>query len=147
MQPVPCRSSTGDPQVRRRRRNDLENAINDEREQQRQCNEERKDREMKPERIESAAELVVDCEQCRDEWAIRLIAWERAESRCVAEEERNVPQFANGRVVYDCVSVVEMETVVKMVRVGREEDDRQRRAAQNSEELFSGHIRLRFKPI
>ena len=75
------------------------------------------------------------------------IAWERAESRRVAEEERNVPQFANGRVVYDCVSVVEMETVVKMVRVGREEDDRQQRAAQNREELFSAHIRLRFKPI
>ena len=77
---------------------------------------------MKPERIESAAEPIVDREQCRDEWAIRLIARKGAESRRIAEEERNVLQFANGRVGYDCVSVVEMEAVVKMVREGREED-------------------------
>ena len=77
--------------------------------------EEHEDREMKPERIESAAELVVDCEQRRDEWAIRLIARERAESRRIAEEERNVPQLTDGRVVYDRVRVVEMEAIVKMV--------------------------------
>ena len=74
---------------------------------------------------------VVDREQCRDEWAIRLIARERAESRRVAEEERNVPQFANGRVGYDRMRVVEVEAVVKMVRVGREE--RREQCSDNSQ--------------
>ena len=40
---------------------------------------------MKPERLQSAAERVVDREQRRDERAIRLIARERAEGRRVAE--------------------------------------------------------------
>ena len=84
---------------------------------------------MKPERIESAAKLVVDCKQCRDEWAIRLIARERAESRRVAEEERNILQLTDGRVGYDGVRVVEVEAVVKMVRVRREEGEEQQRAS------------------
>ena len=70
---------------------------------------------MKPERIESAAELVADREQGRDEWAIRLIAWERAKSRRVTEEERNISQFTDGRVVYDRVRVIEVEAIVKMI--------------------------------
>jgi len=56
-------------------------------------------------------ESVVNCEQRRDQRAIRLIARERAEGCCVTEEERNVPQLANGGVVYDRVLVVE-EVVV-----------------------------------
>ena len=88
---------------------------------------------MKPERLQSAGESVVDREQRRDERAIRLIARERAEGRRVAEEERNVPQLANGRVVYDRVRVVEVEAVVKMVCVGREEGDQQQRTAQTRE--------------
>ena len=92
---------------------------------------------MKPERNESAAELVVDCEQCRDEWAIRLIARQRAESRRVAEEERNVSQVSDGRVSYDRMRVVEMETVVKMVRVGRGDCQRSRLQWR---ELFSHYL-------
>ena len=115
MQPVPRRRGERDPQVARRRREDFQKAINDEREQQRQRNEQRKDRKMKPERIQSAAELVTDREQRRDKWAIRLIARERAESRRVAEEERNISQLADGRVGYDRMRVVEVEAIVKMV--------------------------------
>ena len=89
--------------------------MNDECEQQRERDEEREDREMKPERLEPVAELVVNCQQRRDQRPIRLIARERAEGCPVAEEERNVPKFANGRVGYDRVPVVSVERILKMV--------------------------------
>jgi len=73
-------------------------------------------------------ESVVNCEQRRDQRAIRLIARERAEGCCVTEEERNVPQLANGGVVYDRVLVVEeVEAIVKMVRIGCKNGDEQQR--------------------
>src|SRR5438132_2637049 len=125
MQPTPRRSRERDPAVSRRTRRVIAQAMNDEREQQHERDEEREDRQVKPERLHSAAEPVVDCEQRRNEWAIRLIARERAEGRRVAEEERNVPQLADGRVVYDRVRVVEMEAVVKMVRVSCKNGDQQ----------------------
>ena len=96
--------------------------MNDERDQQRKCDEKNKDRQMKPKRLQSA-ETVIDREQRRHERAIRLIARQRTERRRVAEKHRNVPHFPDGRVVFNCVRVVEVEAVVKMVRVGREEGD------------------------
>ena len=96
--------------------------MNDERDQQRKCNEKNKDRQVKPERLQSA-ETVINREQRRHERAIRLIARQRTERRRVAEKHRNVPHFPDGRVVFNCVRVVEVEAVVKMVRVGREEGD------------------------
>jgi hypothetical protein len=50
-----------------------------------------------------------------------LVARKRAEGHRVAKEERDVPQLANRRIIYDRVRVVEVETVVKMVGVSREE--------------------------
>jgi len=73
---------------------------------------------MKPKRLQPMGELVVNCEQRRDQRAIRLIAWERAESCRITKEKRNVSQIANGRIVYDRVPVVEVKAVVEMVCVG-----------------------------
>src|SRR5213595_1391468 len=129
MQPVPGRGGKRNPAVSSATWRVIEQALNDEREQQRQRDEEGKDRDMKPERLHSAAEPVVDCEQCRNERAIRLIARERAESRSVAEEERNISQVLNGRVCFDRVRVVEVETVVKMVCVRRKKSNQQESGA------------------
>ena len=74
----------------------------------------REDRNMKPEWLQPT-EPIVDRKQCRDERAIRLIARERAEGRRVAEEKRNIPQFADGRIGYDRMRIVEVEAILKMV--------------------------------
>ena len=79
---------------------------------------------MKPERLYSA-ETDVNREQRGDERTIRLIARERAEGCRISEEKWNVPQFANGCVIYDRVRVVEVEAVVKMVCIGRNEGGKQ----------------------
>ena len=84
---------------------------------------------MKPERLQPVGESVVNCEQRRDQRAIRLIARERAEGCRVPEKERNVPQFANGRVGYDRVSIVPVEAIVEMVCVGCENGEEQQRTA------------------
>src|SRR5439155_12015409 len=96
--------------------------MSDKREQEHERDKEREYRKMKPERVQ-CAETVINREQGRDQGTIRLIARERAESRCVAEEERNISQFPDGRVGFDRVRVVEVETVVKMVCIGREEGE------------------------
>lgn len=51
---------------------------------------------------------------------ISVIAPKSAEGRRVAKELRNISQVANRGVVFDRVSVVEMKTVMKMVRIRRE---------------------------
>src|SRR5437870_5379821 len=80
---------------------------------------------MKPERLQPVGQSVVNCEQRRDQRAIRLIGRDRAEGCRITEEDRNVPQLANGGVVYDRVLVVEVEAIVKMVRIGCENGDEQ----------------------
>jgi hypothetical protein len=85
---------------------------------------------MKPKRLQPVGEPVVNCEQRRDQRAIRLIARERAEGCPVTEEERNIPELANGRVGYDRVPVVPMESILKMVRIGCENSGKQRRTAE-----------------
>ena len=114
------------------------------RKQQRERDEEREYRQMKPKRLQSA-ETVIDRQQRRDERAIRLIARQRTERRRVAEKHRNVPHFPDGRVVFNCVRVVEVEAVVKMVRVGREEGDEQRKCTQRSETSVAQRDRNAFK--
>ena len=83
--------------------------MNDEGEENRERNEEGKDGEMKPKRLQPVGEPVVDREQRRDQRAVRLIAREHAKGGRVTEEERNVPQVANGDVVYDRVPVVHVK--------------------------------------
>ena len=90
-------------------------------------------------------ELVVNCEQRRDQRPIGLIAWEGAEGCRVTEEERNVPQLANGRVVYDRVPVVHVESIVKMVSVGCEDGDDHQRTAQTRDGFFARRVRLGFR--
>ena len=70
---------------------------------------------MKPKWLQPVGESVINCEKRRDQRAIRLIARERTEGRRVTEKEWNVPQLANGRVVYDRVPVVVVKAIVKMV--------------------------------
>jgi hypothetical protein len=84
---------------------------------------------MKPERLQAVGESVVNCEQRRDQRAIRLIARERAKGCRVTEEQWNVPQLANGRVGYDRVPVVPVEAIVKMVCLGCENGEEQQRTA------------------
>ena len=122
----------------------IEQAIDDKREEQRERGEEREDREMKPERLQSAGSPVIDREQRRDKRSIRLIAGERAKRCRVAKEERNISQLPNGRVVYDRVRVVEVEAVVKMVSIGREEGKQQQRTAQTRKGFSARHFRLGF---
>ena len=98
----------------------FEQMMNDGCEQQCERDEEAEDRHMKPERLYSA-ETDVNREQRGDERTIRLIARERAEGCRISEEKWNVPQFANGCVIYDRVRVVEVKAVVKMVCIGRNE--------------------------
>src|SRR2546428_1939132 len=100
---------------------------------------------MKPERLKPTGKSVVNCEQRRDQRAIRLIARERAEGCRVTEEEWNVPQLANGRVVYDRVPVVHVEAIVKMVRIGCENGDEQQRTAQTGDGFFAHRVRLGFR--
>src|ERR1700675_2307239 len=106
-------------------------------EQQRERDEEREDREMKPERLQPVGEPVVNCEQRRDQRPIRLIARERAEGCRVTEEERDVPQLANGRVAYDRVPVVHVEAIVEMVCVGSQNDEEQQRTGYNRDGFFA----------
>ena len=73
-----------------------------------------------------------------------IIARERAEGCRVTEEERNVPQLANGRVVYDRVPVVHVEAIVKMVCVGCENNDEQQRTAQTGDISCADRVRLGF---
>src|SRR5437667_9150677 len=96
---------------------------------------------MKPERLKPVGKLVVNCEQRRDQRAIRLIARERAEGCRVMEEEWNVRQLANGGVVYDRVPVVHVEAIVKMVRIGCENGGDQQRTAKTSDGFFAHHVR------
>ena len=119
--------------------------MNDEREQQREHDEEREDRRDETRTVAARGRAVINREQRRDQRPIRLIARERAEGCRVAEEERNVPQLANSRVVFDRVRVVEVEAIVKMVCVGREEDDEQQRAAETCKEFFAHRVRLGFR--
>ena len=99
-------------------------AIDDEREQQRQRDEESKYRKVKPEWLQSA-ESIGDREQRRNERAVGLIARERTESRRVPEEKGDVAQRSNGRVIFDAVRVIEVEAVLKMVPVSPEEANHQ----------------------
>jgi len=118
--------------------------MNDKREQERERDEKREDRKMKPEWLHSA-ETVIDCKQRRDERAIRLIARQRTEGRRVVEEERDVPQLADGRIGFNRVRVVEMEAVVKMVRVGRDKGNQQERATETRESASAHHVRVGFR--
>ena len=93
----------------------LEQRMNNESEENRERYEEGKNGEMKPKRLQPVGEPVVNCEQRRDQRAVRLIAREHAKGGRVTEEERNVPQIANGDVAYDRVPVVHVEAIVKMV--------------------------------
>ena len=87
--------------------------------------------------MQSTAEPVVDGEESRDKWAIRLVARKRAEGRGVAEEERNISQLLDGGVVYDGVRIVEVKAVLKMIGVSREEGTEQKRACQTRENVFA----------
>jgi hypothetical protein len=95
---------------------------------------------MKPKRLQPVGELVVNCEQRRDKRPIRLVARKCAERCRITEEERNVPQLANGRVVYNRVPVVEVEAVVKMVCVGCENGEEQQRTGHNRDGFFAHHV-------
>ena len=110
--------------------------MNDKPEQQNQSNEEYEDREVKPEWFQSAGELVVDSEQRRYERSIGLIAGQRTESGRVLKEERNISQFADGRVVFDRMGIVEVKAVLKMVCIGCEDGDQQQRATQARDVFF-----------
>ena len=110
--------------------------MNDKPEQQNQSNEEYEDREVKPEWLQSAGELVVDSKQRRYERSVGLIAGQRAESGRVVEEERNISQFADGRVVFDRVGIVEVKAVLKMVCIGCEDSNQQQRATQARDVFF-----------
>ena len=114
MQPVPRRGGERDPDV-------VDQTVDHEREQENEREKQQEDRQVKPQRVQTL-DRVIDCQHRGNEWPIRLIARERAERRRVAEEARNIPQLADGGVVYERVRVVEMEAVVKMVRVGRGND-------------------------
>ena len=57
------------------------------------------------------------------------------------EEKRNVFYFTDGRVVLNRVRVVEVETVVKMVCVGRENGEEQQRTAQSRDGFFAHQLR------
>jgi hypothetical protein len=61
-----------------------------------------------------------------------LVARERTEGRRVIEKYRDIPQITNCRVILDRMRVVEMETVVKMIRIGRDEGKNQERVADCS---------------
>ena len=60
---------------------------------------------MKPERLQSVTEAIVDGKEAGNERPVGLISRQRTESRRVAEEARNVAQLADGRVVLNvCAS-------------------------------------------
>src|SRR5436309_1430982 len=96
---------------------------------------------MKPERLQSA-ETIVNREQRRDEWAIRLVAWERTKGRRVAEKLWNVPQVADRRVGFNRMRIVKVKAVVKMVCVGRDEADQQQRTAKTRKEFLARDVRI-----
>src|SRR5207302_4135187 len=106
VQPVPRSAAEGDPTVATRGRAALEQAVNDKCQQQRKRDEEREYRKMKPERLQSVTEAIVDGKQAGNERPVGLIRRQRTESRSVEEEEQDVPHLADGRVVYDRVGVV-----------------------------------------
>ena len=74
---------------------------------------------MEVDRFQSAAEPVIKCERGRDQRPVRTVRRQRAERGGVGKEPGDVPQTAYIRILRDGVEVVEMEPVLKMVRVSR----------------------------
>src|ERR1700730_12144266 len=116
MQSVQRGSADSDPRV-------SDHTINQKRDQQNECNEQCEDGQVKPERLQSAGKSVIDREQRRNQRTIRLIARERAERGRVYEKPRNILWRLDRGVVNDRVCVVEVKAVLKMVRVGCEQQN------------------------
>src|ERR1700730_3173401 len=57
------------------------------------------------------------------------MARERTEGCRVVEKLWNVSQLADGRVVLDRVRVVEVEAILKMIRIGRDEKNEEQQCA------------------
>ncbi len=79
---------------------------------------------VKHERVETAAQPVVERERRGHQRPVALVGRQRAERRRAGEEQRDVTEAADEDVVLDGVDVVEMEVVVEVRRVGagRQED-------------------------
>src|SRR6185295_1965579 len=80
----------------------------------------------------------VDRERRLEDRPIRLVQRQYAEGGRVDEVSRNVAEASDGGVVDDRVSVVEMKTVLKMIRV---RDDEQREETESGEQnTRTGHF-------
>src|SRR5579885_1455643 len=73
--------------------------------------------QMKPERVQSSAEPVVERERGRHKWTPGPICWQHAESRRVSEEPGNVAQTPYIRVLNYGMRIIEVERVSEMIGV------------------------------
>ena len=95
---------------------------------------------MKEERLQTAAQPVVDSQRRRHQRPIGAVRRQRAHGGRVLEEARDVSKVANPGVVGYGMKVIEVETVIKVIGIGQQNN--QQRESQKKSRVSLKHRRV-----
>ena len=74
---------------------------------------------MKVQRIQSTAKPVVNGQRSGYDRAVRLIGWQGTERGCILKEQRDIGNLPNENIIRDCMGIVEMKGVAKMIGIDK----------------------------